>query len=151
MPSSRAIAPSALPARVVRTAAVLAAALALGACGTPAPAPAPAPAPVKPKGLLDLLDQPAERALLAAQRAYDDAAYPETEKQAQAALAAGLVSARDRAAAHKLLAFVFCSSGREAPCEAAFRAALQADPAFTLSRGEAGHPMWGPVWKRVKG
>jgi Tfp pilus assembly protein PilF len=148
LPASRA------PAARVRArtaAALLALSLGVAGCATTAPVAAPAPAPVAPKGLMDLLDQPAERALLAAQRAYDDAAYADTEKQAQAALTAGLVSARDRAAAHKLLAFVFCSSGREAACEAAFRAALQADPGFTLSRGEAGHPMWGPVWRRVKG
>ena len=62
-------------------------------------------------GILLAMGVDVDRAVKAAQRAYDDAAYPETEKQAQAALAAGLVSARDRAAAHKLLAFVFCSSG----------------------------------------
>ena len=36
-----------------------------------------------------------------------------------------------------------------AECEAAFRAARAADPAFALSRAEAGHPMWGPVYQRA--
>ncbi len=101
-------------------------------------------------GLLDIADRPAEKALLAGLRAYDDAQYPQAEKQLQAALQAGLVSPRDRAAAHKLLAFVFCTSNRMAECEAAFRAARAADPAFALSKSEAGHPLWGPVYQRVQ-
>jgi hypothetical protein len=38
-----------------------------------------------------------------------------------------------------------------AECEASFRAARSADPAFALARAEAGHPMWGPVWRKVAG
>jgi hypothetical protein len=68
----------------------------------------------------------------------------------QAALQAGLVSPRDRAAAHKLLAFIFCTSNRTNECEAQFRAARAADPAFVLSKSEAGHPLWGPVYERVQ-
>lgn len=101
-------------------------------------------------GLLDIADRPAEKALLAGLRAYDDAQYPQAEKQLQAALQAGLASPRDRAAAHKLLAFVFCTSNRMAECEAAFRAARAADPAFALTKSEAGHPLWGPVYQRVQ-
>jgi hypothetical protein len=72
------------------------------------------------------------------------------EKHLQAALQAGLASPRDRAAAHKHLAFIFCTSNRSADCEAAFRAARAADPAFALSKSEAGHPVWGPVYQRVQ-
>lgn len=117
-------------------------ALVLAGCAQPPRAPAP--------GLLDLIDRPAERALLAGMRAYDDAQYPLAEKQLQSALQTGLESARDRAAAHKLLAFVFCTSNRVAECEAQFRAARAADPAFELSRSEAGHPLWGPVYQRLQ-
>ena len=60
-----------------------------------------------------------------------------------------LASGRDRATAHKLLAFITCTSERIAECEAAFVAARQADPAFALSRSEQGHPLWGPVYRRV--
>ena len=41
------------------------------------------------------------------------------------------------------------TSERLAECESAFRAARAADPAFALSRSEAGHPLWGPVYRRV--
>lgn len=100
-------------------------------------------------GLMALLDRPAERALLDGLRAYDDGQYAQADAALRRALAAGLASARDRAAAHKLLAFVHCSSERMAECEAAFKAARQADPGFALTRAEAGHPLWGPVYRRL--
>ena len=31
----------------------------------------------------------------------------------------------------------------------AARAARAADPAFALSRTEAGHPQWGPIYRKV--
>jgi len=106
--------------------------------------------PTAPAGLIDVAERPAEKALLAGIRAYDDAQYAQAEKQLQAALQAGLTSPRDRAAAHKLLAFVYCTSNRVADCEAQFRSARAADPAFALSKSEAGHPLWGPVYQRVQ-
>lgn len=110
-----------------------------------------AQAPVAPPvGLLDVAERPAEKALLAGMRAYEDAQYPQAEKQLQTALQAQLASPRDRAAAHKLLAFIFCTSNRVNECELQFRAARAADPAFALSKSEAGHPLWGPVYQRVQ-
>jgi Tfp pilus assembly protein PilF len=106
-------------------------------------------APPAPPGLMDVAERPAEKALLAGIRAYEDAQYAESEKQLGAALRTGLASAKDRAAAQKHLAFIYCTSKRTADCEAAFRAARQADPAFALSKSEAGHPLWGPVYKRA--
>jgi len=109
-----------------------------------------APVPQQPApGLTDIAARPAERALLAGMRAYDDAQYAESEKQMQLALATGLASPKDRAAANKYLAFVYCTSQRVAQCEDAFRAARAADPAFALSRSEAGHPQWGPVYRKL--
>ena len=119
-----------------------AATLCLSACATPLP-------PAAPTGLADLLDKPGERALFDAMRAYDEAQYPAAETALKRALAAGLQSARDVAAAHKLLAFITCTSERLAECEAAFVAARKADARFVLSRSEAGHPLWGPVYRRV--
>jgi hypothetical protein len=102
-----------------------------------------------PVGLLDMAERPAEKALLAGWRAYDDAQYALAETQLNTALAAGLASPRDRAAAHKYLAFIACTSERTAQCESEFRRARAADPAFALTRPEAGHPVWGPVYKRI--
>lgn len=114
-------------------------------CATPPP-PEPKPAP---SGLAELMERTAERALVEGIRLYDEGQYPASEAALKRALQAGLASARDQATAHKLIAFVACTSAREAECEAAFRAARAADPAFELARSEAGHPMWGPVYKRV--
>ena len=106
-------------------------------------------APMHSAGLTDLIERPAERALLTGMRAYDDAQYPQAERALQTALHSGLNSQRDRASAYKLLAFIYCTSSRPADCEASFRAARQADPTFALTRSEAGHPQWGPVYRRV--
>ncbi|HUP08477.1 MAG TPA: TssQ family T6SS-associated lipoprotein [Caldimonas sp.] len=100
-------------------------------------------------GLVDLTERPGEKALLAGWRSYDDGQYPQAEVQLNTALTAGLASPRDRAAAHKYLAFIACTSDRAAQCEAEFRRARAADPAFVLTRSEAGHPVWGPVYKRI--
>ena len=102
-----------------------------------------------PLGLSEVLQRPAERALLVGLRAYDEAQYADAERELGKALTLGLPSAKDRASAHKHLAFVHCANQRLPACEAAFRAARSADPAFALSRAEAGHPLWSPVYKRL--
>ncbi len=101
-------------------------------------------------GVAEAMERPAERALVAGLRAYDDATYPEAEKQLNQALQLGLQSYKDRAAAHKHLAFIYCTSNRSNECEAAFRAARLADPNFALSKSESGHPQWGLVYKRTR-
>ncbi|MCU0966444.1 MAG: TssQ family T6SS-associated lipoprotein [Burkholderiaceae bacterium] len=122
---------------------VLAAAALAAGCAAPPPPPAPTP------GLAEVMERPAERALLDGIRAYDDAQYAQAETALRQALAIGLKSARDRATAHKLLAFITCTSDRLADCQAQFREARAADAAFALSRSEAGHPVWGPVYKSL--
>jgi Tfp pilus assembly protein PilF len=117
--------------------------LLLGSCQSPRPA---APEPV---GLAELMERPAERALFEGIRAYDDGQYPQAETALRKALTAGLRSARDQASAHKLLAFITCTSERTRECEAAFRAAKAADSSFALTRSEAGHPLWGPVYRKT--
>jgi hypothetical protein len=109
-----------------------------------------AQAPVAPLALVDLLSRPAEKALLDGLRAYEDALYVESERQLRLALNLGLLAGKDRAAAHKHLAFIYCTSNRLTECEAEFRAARLADPAFTLSKSEAGHPGWSQVYQRLR-
>jgi len=123
-----------------RAVATLVLMTALAGCVLPPPAP---------PGLMDVAERPAEKALLAGMRAYDDAQYPQAEKLLTQALQSGLASPRDRAVAHKHLAFIYCTSNRMPACEAEFRAARADDPAFALSKSEAGHPQWGPVWRKV--
>jgi hypothetical protein len=106
--------------------------------------------PSPPVGLLDVSARPAERALLAGLKAYDDAQYDPADRLFREALAAGLVSPRDRAEAHKRLAFIQCAAGRLGDCEAEFKLARQADRNFALDKAEAGHPVWGPVYKKLQ-
>jgi hypothetical protein len=93
--------------------------------------------------------RPGERALLDGIRAYDEGQYAVAEGALKRALQTGLQSPRDQAHAHKLLAFIHCSTERLPECEAAFISARAADPGFALSRAEAGHPLWGPVYERL--
>ena len=134
---------SPLRSRLHRVAALTAAAL-ITACAAP-----PAPPPPPTGGLAELMERPGERLLFEGIRAYDDGQYPQAEAALRKALEAGLRSGRDQASAHKLLAFITCTSERMAECETAFRAARAADPAFVLSRSEAGHPLWGPVYRKT--
>jgi tetratricopeptide (TPR) repeat protein len=108
-----------------------------------------AQAPPAPVGLLDVTARPAEKDLLAGLKAYDDAQYEPAERLFKQALALGLVSPRDRAEAHKRLAFINCATGRLDECEAEFRLAKQADKTFALDKSEAGHPVWGAVYKKL--
>ena len=103
-----------------------------------------------PLGLLDVSARPAERALLAGMKAYDDAQYDSADRLFREALAVGLVSPRDRAEAHKRLAFIQCAAGRLGECETEFKLARQADRTFALDKSEAGHPVWGPVYKKLQ-
>ena len=101
-------------------------------------------------GFGQLMNRPAERALVGGIRNYDNGVYPAAEASLKRALGAGLASRRDQATAHKLLAFIQCTSNRVAACEASFRAARAADPAFALTPAEAGHPAWAPVYERSR-
>ncbi|MCZ8029094.1 MAG: TssQ family T6SS-associated lipoprotein [Pseudomonadota bacterium] len=148
----RPLPPPVRPARTGRRSAFGAASAALAlavlaGCATPPPPPPPPP----PVGLADLMDRPAERALYEGMRSYEDGQYLAAESHLRRALDNALRSARDRAVAHKLIAFITCTSERTAECEFHFRAARAADPAFQLSRPEAGHPIWGPVYRRIAG
>ena len=108
-----------------------------------------APKTTPPVSIVELSARPAEQALLTGIRAYDDGQYKLAEQRLGSALKTGLAAPKDRAAAHKTLAFIYCTSQRAKACESAFRAARAADPAFTLSKAEAGHPLWGPVYRRT--
>lgn len=83
-------------------------------------------------------------------RSYEDAEYEIARKNLRSALARGLKAPEDKAKAHKYLAFVDCTSGRMKSCHAEFRNALQVDPTFDLAPAEAGHPIWGPVFRNAK-
>ena len=82
-------------------------------------------------------------------RQYDDGEYAEAARNLQAAIDLGL-SSRERANAHKHLAFIHCASARERACREEFRKALSVDPDLELAPAEAGHPVWGPIFVSLK-
>jgi len=83
-------------------------------------------------------------------RQYDDGNYAESLKSLQSAVDLGLASKGDRIKAHKHMAFIHCVSGRERQCRDEFRKGLDEDPTMELEPAEAGHPIWGPVFRAAK-
>lgn len=81
---------------------------------------------------------------------YENGEYLRADTRLRAALQAGLQWKTDRAVAHKYLAFIECTSNRESQCRNQFAMALAANEKFELTPTEAGHPMWGPVYRDVK-
>ena len=83
-------------------------------------------------------------------RAYEDGEYPYATRLLQGSLDAGLRGISNRTRAHKYLAFINCASARMQQCRDEFKKALDIDSSFALREDEAGHPIWGPVFRTVK-
>jgi Tfp pilus assembly protein PilF len=83
-------------------------------------------------------------------RKFDAGEHEAAAKTLAAAIKMAL-GAEDRALAHRHLAFIHCSAGREAQCREEFRKALAADPGMQLEAAEAGHPIWGPIFRSMSG
>ena len=102
------------------------------------------------QALKSIFQSKGEPELKAGIRQYEDGKYAAAATSLQNALSAGLTDS-DQVVANKYLAFISCTQGRERQCRAYFRRALELNPGFELEPAEAGHPMWGPVFKNVKG
>jgi Tfp pilus assembly protein PilF len=118
---------------------IVLAAAALTGCGT------------EPMRELEALFKPSrgEATLATGLKQYEEGRYPESLKNLQSAIDQGLAE-RDRINAHKHVAFIHCVSNRERACRDEFRKALRVDPGMELAPAEAGHPVWGPVFRSVK-
>lgn len=140
-----------------RLVSLLAALLLSAACATtkdkePETPPAAKESREAPKAAAPAPAQPdkAQQELNSGIASYENGAYKTAARQLQSALALGLEGRANRAKAHKYQAFMHCVGQRERQCRDAFRKALEADPAFDLSPAEAGHPTWGPVFRKLK-
>jgi len=91
-----------------------------------------------------------ERTLDNGIKSYEEGDYKTAAKQLQTSLDLGLTSEQDQSDAHKYLAFIYCTSSRKNLCRGEFRKAFDSNPEFDLKPTEAGHPMWGPVFRSVK-
>jgi len=101
------------------------------------------------RSIKEVFEYKGEPALAKGVRLYEDGNYVQSARSLQQALEQGL-SKQDRVKAHKYLAFIDCAAGRENLCRDEFRAALDIDPSMQLDAAEAGHPIWGPVFRSVK-
>ena len=92
----------------------------------------------------------AEGLLAAGVAQYEEGNYVQAQRLLQSSLAEGLPSRTSQARAHKYLAFIYCVTDRPPQCRQEFNHAITADPKFTLTAAEAGHPQWGPVFRSVR-
>lgn len=93
---------------------------------------------------------PAEQKLSSGVKSYEEGDYNASLEALHGALDMGLRRKADQVSAYKYLAFIYCVSGREKQCRDDFKKALEIDPNFDLKPAEAGHPVWGPVFRSVK-
>jgi Tfp pilus assembly protein PilF len=93
---------------------------------------------------------PADKKLNYGVLSYEEGNYQASITALQGVLDTGLSGKPERVMVYKYLAFIQCVSGREAQCREYFRKALEIDPNFNLTSAEAGHPIWGPVFRSVK-
>jgi Tfp pilus assembly protein PilF len=105
---------------------------------------------VRDSGLNKKTMSKANQALTAGIQNYEDGKYQTATKNLKRALNLGLAVQSDVVQAHKYLAFIHCLSKREKQCRDEFRKALDKDSKFDLKPAEAGHPLWGPVFRGVK-
>ncbi len=101
-------------------------------------------------GLDKLAPRHAEQELSAGINHYDNGDYQTATRELQTAIIDHLAFKSDQVTAHKYLAFIDCISARKKLCADEFKKAITLDPDFKLSAAEAGHPIWGPVYRRVK-
>lgn len=101
------------------------------------------------KEISRVFEQKGEPQLRAGIKLYEDGRYAQAEKNFEQALNSGLGDS-GKVTAHKYLAFIHCATKRERQCRGHFASALEIDPGFELDPAEAGHPMWGPVFRSVK-
>src|SRR5688572_25427730 len=99
--------------------------------------------------LLERAPVDARDALRVGVRDYEEGRYLEAFRSLRDALEEGLAP-KERVQAHKYIAFIYCVSNRPRDCREEFRKALAVEPAFQLDPAEAGHPIWGPVFRSLK-
>jgi len=91
-----------------------------------------------------------EQKLEIAVKEYEEGNYVTAMNALEAVLATKTASRAQKVRANKYMAFISCISSREKSCREYFKNILEINPEFNLSAAEAGHPIWGPVFKNVK-
>lgn len=121
--------------------------LTLAGCATPPPAATgPSPDEIAKQQRLER----ANTTLTEATKQYDSGSYDDAMKNFLVALDTGMLTAAQQLSARKQMAFIHCVSNREVNCREEFEKAFALDAKFELLPAEAGHPIWGPVFRNVK-
>ena len=117
---------------------------------TPASVPAPTAlaSPLEPAGPVG--PSAGERQLQAAQQRYAAGDYAGTIDRLHVSTDLWADNVQVRSEGYKLLAFSYCVTQRKPACRQAFESLLRLDPRFELTPTERGHPMWGPVFTKVR-
>ncbi len=106
--------------------------------------------PAVPKITEAQLRDKAKENLAAGLRQYQLGNYDDARKSLSASLDHGVLSRSEQSTARKHLAFIHCVSDRRQQCADEFRKAMEIDSDFDLTPAEAGHPIWGPVYRGVR-
>jgi Tfp pilus assembly protein PilF len=106
----------------------------------------------KVKDKVDGLLQPstAEQKLSSGVKSYEEGDYKSSLEALRDAEKMGLSRKDDQISAHKYSAFIYCITEHKNKCRHEFEDVLELDPNFDLQPAEAGHPVWGPVFRGVK-
>src|SRR5690606_4302181 len=99
-------------------------------------APDAAPKAAAPQITEETLRERARNQLALGAKQYEAGQYDAAQKNLTEALDHGLLSKADQSRVRKLLAFIHCSSGREAACRDEFRKAFEINPEFSLTVAE---------------
>lgn len=132
--------------RRVNIAAATVMAIFLGGCAVPPTTTGPSPEEVARQQRLERANNNLTEGL----KRYETGSYDEAMKSFLLALDSGLLTTAQQTNARKHMAFIHCVSSREANCKEEFEKAFAVDSRFDLTPAEAGHPIWGPVFRTVK-
>lgn len=92
----------------------------------------------------------AQKNLAEGQRFYADGAYKDAVQHLTVALDSGALPLADQLIAHKHMAFIHCITNNIPLCREEFNKAVALSDEFDLLPAEAGHPIWGPVFRVAK-
>jgi tetratricopeptide (TPR) repeat protein len=84
-------------------------------------------------------------------RLYGIGNYEGALKSLLSASDSSLLTPQQELNARKHTAFIHCAANRINECKTEFAKALAIDKSFELSAAEAGHPIWGPAFRGIKG
>jgi DNA mismatch repair ATPase MutL len=118
---------------------------------SPTPSPAASTPPTKPsEPTPETAASKAEQLLTEGTELYEKGDYKGAIRKLQASRDGSDDTSTTKQNSLRLLAFSYCVTSQRALCKAQFTSLLKLNPSFELSRAEAGHPLWGPVFKEAK-